>query len=185
MTYLRPNPPNNGAKKRHPTLIFMVASIIIPFNAYAYDERAETNILLNSLPYTRKEIIASRYIGALVYMGLSTGLVSLGLFVFDKSFTMKDMAIGSGLFLTFVALTFPLFYIFRGKISTVIMISFIVLAAILPHIISFFAKHLPTITDFIVSLSTPALYTGVTAVIVLLYAVSWSVTTVIYQRKAF
>ena len=48
----------------HPVLTFLVASIFIPFNAYAYDEKAETNVLLNSLPYTRKEIIASRYLGA-------------------------------------------------------------------------------------------------------------------------
>ncbi|KOS66253.1 multidrug ABC transporter permease [Lysinibacillus contaminans] len=169
----------------HPALIFMVASIIIPFNAYAYDEKAETNILLNSLPYTRKEIIASRYIGAIVYMGISIGLTSLGLLVFDKPFTLTDLAIGSGLFLAFVAFTFPLFYIFRGKITTVIMISFIILAAVLPPFVSFLAKHLTIITDLIASLSTSALYTGVAVVIVLLYAVSWGVTTSIYQRKAF
>ena len=48
----------------HPVLTFIVASVFIPFNTYAYDEKAETNILLNSLPYTRNEIIASRYLGA-------------------------------------------------------------------------------------------------------------------------
>src|SRR5690625_7695346 len=42
----------------HPILTFLVSSFYIPFNAYYYDEKAETNILLNSLPYTRKEIIA-------------------------------------------------------------------------------------------------------------------------------
>ena len=54
-----------------PILTFLVASIFIPFNTYAYDEKVETNILLNSLPYTRKEIIASRYLGAIVYMILA------------------------------------------------------------------------------------------------------------------
>ncbi|MFJ7734735.1 ABC-2 transporter permease [Lysinibacillus sp. NPDC097287] len=169
----------------HPALIFLVASIFIPFNTYTYDEKAETNILLNSLPYTRKEIIASRYIGAIVYMGLSIGITSIALFVFDKPFTITDMAIGSGLFLSFVALTFPLFYIFRGKISMVIMIIFILSAIIGPPIVLYLAEHLTTITDFIVSLSIPALYTGVAAVILILYAASWSVTTIIYQRKAF
>lgn len=169
----------------HPALIFLVASIFIPFNAFAYDEKAETNILLNSLPYTRKEIIASRYLGTIVYMALSIGLTSIGLFVFDKPFTMTDMAIGVGLFLSFVAFTFPLFYIFRGNITMVVMIIFFISAIMGPHIVSFLAKHLTIITDFIDSLSTPALYTGVAAVIVILYAVSWSVTTIIYQRKAF
>lgn len=168
-----------------PALIFLVASIFIPFNAFAYDEKAETNILLNSLPYTRKEIITSRYLGAIVYMGISIGLTSISLFVLDKPFKITDVAIGSGLFLSFVALTFPLFHIFKGNVTMVIMIIFIVSAIIGQLILPFSAEHLPVITDFIFSLSTPALYTGVGAVIVILYAASWSVTTIIYQRKAF
>ncbi|TCJ01709.1 ABC-2 transporter permease [Cytobacillus praedii] len=171
---------------KHPALIFLVVSIFIPFNTYFYDEKAETNILLNSLPYTRKEIIASRYLGAIIYMGLSVVITSIALFVFNKPFTVTDLAIGSGLFLLFAAVTFPLFYIFKSRhISSVVMISFLILAAVGPHIVSFLAKHLTTITDFIARLSIPALYTGAAVIIVILYAASWGVTTVIYQRKAF
>lgn len=170
----------------HPALIFLVASIFIPFNTYAYDEKAETNILLNSLPYTRKEIIASRYLGAIVYMVLAIVVTSLALFVFNKSFTITDIAIGTGLFLLFAAFTFPLFYIFKpGYITTVVLISFILLAGVVPPIVLFLAEHLTEITNFIVSLSIPALYTGAAVVIVILYAISWGATTIIYQRKAF
>lgn len=42
-----------------------------------------------------------------------------------------------------------------------------------------------TITDFIVNLSVPALYTGATIVIMVVYVIAWGITTVIYQRKAF
>lgn len=63
----------------HPVLTFLVASVFIPFNTYAYDEKAETNILLNSLPYTRKEIIASRYLGAIFYMSIAIVLTSAAL----------------------------------------------------------------------------------------------------------
>ncbi|MED4454902.1 ABC-2 transporter permease [Metabacillus fastidiosus] len=170
----------------YPALTFLVASIFIPFNTYAYDEKAETNILLNSLPYTRTEIIASRYLGAIVYMVLAIGVTSLALFAFNKPFTMTDIAIGSSLFLLFAAFTFPLFYIFKpGYITTVVLISFALLTWIARPIASFIAKHLTAITDFIVNLSVPALYTGATLVIVIVYAISWGITTVIYQRKAF
>ncbi|TQR20519.1 ABC-2 transporter permease [Psychrobacillus vulpis] len=169
-----------------PALIFLVASIFIPFNTYAYDEKVETNILLNSLPYTRMEIIASRYLGAIVYMILSIGVTSLALFAFNKPFTITDIAIGSGLFLLFAAFTFPLFHIFKpGYITTVVLISFILLTWIAPPIASFIAEHFTTITDFIVNLSIPALYTGATLVIIVGYVISWGITTVIYQRKAF
>lgn len=170
----------------NPALIFLVASIFIPFNAYAYDEKAEVNILLNSLPYTRKEIIASRYLGAIVYMGLAIGLTSLALFLFNKPFTMTDIAIGGGLFLLFAAVTFPLFYIFKpGYITTVVIIGFLVLAGIGPSIVMYLANHLTAITDFIASLSMATLYTGAAIIVIIIYAASWGVTTIIYQQKAF
>ncbi|MBK3494183.1 ABC-2 transporter permease [Viridibacillus sp. YIM B01967] len=171
---------------KHPAWTFLIASIFIPFNTYAYDEKVETNILLNSLPYTRTEIIASRYLGAIVYMLLAIGVTSLALFAFNKPFTMIDIAIGSSLFLLFAAFTFPLFYILKpGHITMVVMISFFLLAAIGPAIVLFLAEHLTAITDFIVNLSVPVLYTGATLVIMVVYVISWVTTTVIYQRKAF
>jgi len=170
----------------HPALIFLVASIFIPFNAFGYDQKAEAHILLNSLPYTRMEIITSRYLGAIVYMVLVMGVTSLALIVSNKSFTMTDIAIASGLFLVFSAITFPLFYIFNSKYMIyIVLISFILLAGIGPPIVMFFAEDLTAITDFIVSLSTPALYTGAAVIVLLLYAVSWGITSIIYQRKAF
>lgn len=169
-----------------PALIFLVASIFIPFNTYAYDEKAETNILLNSLPYTRREIIASRYLGALLYMILSIGIASLALLAFNKPFSITDIAIGSGLFLLFAAFTFPLFHLFKsGYITTVVLISFLLLTYLSRPIVSFINENLTVITDFIFSLSTQLIYMGAAAVILTFYAVSWGVTTVIYQRKAF
>lgn len=171
---------------KHPALVFLVASIFIPFNAYAYDEKAEANILLNSLPYTRTEIIASRYLGAIVYMVLAIGVTSLALFALNKPFTVTDIAIGGGLFLVFAAFTFPLFYIFKpGHITMVVLLTFILLAGIVPPIVMFLAEHLTAITDFIVNLSVLTLYTGATLVIMVVYVISWAITNNIYKRKAF
>ncbi|WP_433956667.1 ABC-2 transporter permease [Cytobacillus horneckiae] len=170
----------------HPALTFLIASIFIPFNTYAYDEKTETNILLNSLPYTRTEIIASRYLGAIVYMVLAIGVTSLALFAFNKTFSMNDIAIGSSLFLLFASVTFPLFYILKpGYITMVVIISFLVLASVGPAIVLFLADRLTAITDFIVNLSVTTLYTGATIAIIIVYVISWGITTAIYQRKAF
>jgi len=170
----------------HPALIFLVASIFIPFNTFGYDEKVKTNILLNSLPYTRNEIIASRYIGAIVYMLLSIGLTSLALYLFNKPFTITDIAIGCSLFLLFVAFTFPLFYVLKpGHITTVVLISFIILAGIGPPIVMFLAEHLTAITRFINALSMTEIYIAGTVIVMVAYALSWGLTTFIYQRKAF
>jgi len=169
-----------------PALILIIASVYIPFNAYIYDGMAETNILLNSLPYTRTEIIASRYLGAIVYMILSIGLTGLALLVFNVPFTLTDIAIGSGLSLIFVAFTFPLFNIFKPSyIFTIALLSLVFLSVIGPPIVMFLAEHLTTITNFIVNTPNPALYTGAAIVVLPLYAISWLITTMIYQRKAF
>jgi ABC-2 type transport system permease protein len=170
----------------HPVLIFLVASIFIPFNASAYDEKTEVNILLNSLPYTRKEIIAARYVGALLFMMFSIGLSSLALYALNKPFTLTDVAIGGGSFLVFAALTFPLFYLFKpGHITTVIIFGFVFLTAFTPFILRVLAKHSPAIIEFISNLSNEMLYTGATLLILLIYSISWGFTTVVYQRKAF
>ncbi|WLP59954.1 ABC-2 transporter permease [Bacillus pumilus] len=170
----------------HPVLTFLVASVFIPFNTYAYDEKAETNILLNSLPYTRNEIIASRYLGAVFYMVIAIGLTSVAFFSFGKLFSITDIALGSGLFLLFAACTFPLFYILKpGYITTVVLIGFILLSAMGPPVVLYLAEQFSGITDFIMNLSIPIVYTGSTVLIMLIYLLSWGLSTAIYQRKVF
>ncbi|MGF2616272.1 ABC-2 transporter permease [Rossellomorea vietnamensis] len=170
----------------HPVVTFLVASLFIPLNAYAYDEKAETNILLNSLPYTRTEIIASRYLGAIMYMLISAGITSLAFVLLNKPFSIRDIAVSSSLFLLFASFTFPMFYIFKsGYIFPVILISFLALAGIGPSVVMYLAQYLTAVTDMIASLAQPVLYTGAAIGVLAVYAGSWGFSHVIYQRKAF
>jgi ABC-2 type transport system permease protein len=172
--------------KQNPAFIFLLASLFVPINTFAYDEKVEVNILLNSLPYKRSEIIASRYLGAIVYMLLATG-VTCGLFyALSRPFSITDIAISSGLFLLFTALFFPVSYVIKkGYVFPVAMISFLALSIIGPKIVFHFADDLKVITDFVTSLSTPIFYIGLTLSILIIYVVSWMITTFIYQRKVF
>ncbi|MEJ8777355.1 ABC-2 transporter permease [Pseudogracilibacillus sp. ICA-222130] len=170
----------------HPVIIFLVASIFIPFNAFAYDEQAETNILLNSLPYTRKEIIAARYLGALVYMLLSVALTAITLLIFNKPFTMEQIGFGISMFVLFAACSFPLFNILKqGYISLVLLISFLFLVGIVPKWVDKLLPHIPTIINFITNLSNLVLYGSVLLFTLILYIVSWMLSTYLYQRKTF
>ncbi|MFJ8529471.1 ABC-2 transporter permease [Bacillus sp. NPDC094106] len=170
----------------HPILIFTITSIFIPFNTHSYDEKTETNILLNSLPYTRKEIVASRYIGAFIYMLLAIAVTSAMLIIFQKSFTVEHILIGNALFLLFAAVTFPLFYQFKQKhMSSIVMVSFLASVYLGPPAVQFLAKEFSTVTDAIFNLSIPTLYAAATIIIVCAYMISWGVSSIIYQRKAF
>ncbi|ENQ3105805.1 ABC-2 type transport system permease protein [Bacillus sp. 491mf] len=171
---------------KHPILIFTIASILIPVNTHAYDAKAETNILLNSLPYTRKEIVASRYIGAIVYMLLAITVTSAMLIIFQKSFTVEHIIMSNALFLLFAAFTFPLFYQFKqDHLFLIIMGLFLVLTFFGPGAVQFLATEFNTVTDAIFSLSIPALCSIATVIIACAYMISWGVSLIIYQRKAF
>ncbi|WP_459501702.1 ABC-2 transporter permease [Bacillus sp. C1] len=171
---------------KHPILTFTIASIFIPFSTPAYDTKTETNILLNSLPYTRKEIVASRYIGAIIYMLLAIVVTSAMLIIFQKSFTIEHIVMSNALFLLFAAFTFPLFYQFnQNHLLSIIIALFFVLTAFGPPAVQFLATEFSTVTDAIFSLSIPALYSIATAIIVCVYIVSWGVSLNIYQRKVF
>lgn len=169
-----------------PAFVFLLASTYIPLNGYIYDEQVESNILLNSLPYTRKEIVAAKYIGAIAYMILSIGIASIIFYIFSYDFMIKDISIAMGLFFIFTALAFPLFYILKpGYIGTMVLVGMIFLAVVVPPIFRFLTEHLTVITDFLTSLSITILYLSGAAISIIVYIISWMVSQSIYQRKVF
>lgn len=169
-----------------PFFIFLMASLYIPLNGYIYDEQVESNILLNSLPYTRKEIVAAKYIGSVVYMMLSTVVAGIILYLFNFDFILRDIAIAAGLFFIFAALSFPFFYLLkRGYIGVFMLIGIVVSVVVLPPALRFLAEHLTAITEFITSLSTTTLYLSGAGISISLFLISWFISQLIYQRKVF
>lgn len=166
--------------------IFVFAGFFIPINAYTYDEKVETNILLNSLPYSRTQIIASRYIGAIFYMTVSIGITSVLFCVFNRPFTWADIVIGAGITLALFAFTFPLFYLLKpGHIGTAVTIGFILIVVLSGPATRLVGEYFTPVVDFFSNTSTVALYGSGLGIIAVLYAASWLISHVIYQRKAF
>lgn len=168
-----------------PFLIFTMAALYIPFNAYAYDEEVESDKLLNSLPYTRLEIITARYVGAVFYTALSIILVSFTLLIFNKTFSIADIIIGASLFLALAAFTFPLFQIFKqGNITTIIIIALVIVLGLASYFSEFLSKlesillmdsnGLSSLLPIILALS-----------ILIIYVLSWLTTYLIYNKKDF
>lgn len=167
-----------------PILIFLVVSIFIPYNALTYDERAETDKLLNSLPYTRKEIIASRYMGAIVYMIFSLVITSFLLHLFQKPFTFVDLVMGAGLFLVFVALTFPVYvFIKQGNITLFILIGLILSVWLVRPTVAFMTTNYPELITVITTISKSSMYIIGSIFVMLLYCLSWWLSLYLYERK--
>ncbi|GGP13037.1 ABC-2 transporter permease [Oceanobacillus neutriphilus] len=166
--------------------IFVFAGFFIPINAYSYDEKVETNILLNSLPYTRTQIIASRYIGAIFYMAVSIVITTALFYVFNRPFTWADIAIGAGITLTLFSFSFPLFYLLKpGNIGTAVTIGFILFVVLSGPTVMFFEEYLTPVVDFLMNVSSFAIYLSGAGIITALYAISWIISQIIYQRKTF
>lgn len=47
--------------------VIIICSAVFVINTYQSDDKDNANILVNSLPYTRKEIISSKYVGTLFF----------------------------------------------------------------------------------------------------------------------
>ena len=47
--------------------VIIICSAVFVINTYQSDDKDNANILVNSLPYTRKEIISSKYVGTLLF----------------------------------------------------------------------------------------------------------------------
>jgi|SRR5690625_959045 len=166
-------------------LTYLVAGIYIPYNALAYDEQAETHLLLNSLPYTRKEIIAARYIGAIVYMVIAIILVTIILFLFNRPISLTNIAISFGLFILFVAFTLPFYYFFKvGNISLFIIIGFIVCSVAASALFDYFFAKYPSFAVAINNIPVNLLYKSVFIIIIFFYALSWLLTLFIYERRS-
>lgn len=169
-----------------PIFTFLVVSIYIPMNAYTYDERAETNILLNSLPYTRKQIIAARYIGSIFYIALSVLLVLGILLILNQSFEWRDVGIGVASSILFFSIAFPMYYIFkRGYVSLATMILFFLLVAFVPKILPKISNQLSTFIHFVQELSLAIVYGSIASIVIAIYLFSWLVTMKVYERKVF
>lgn len=156
---------------------------------FAYDEKDNANILLNSLPYTRKEIVSSKYIGSLVYTSLIIFITSIGDFFLNGKevlFLWKDILLIIGLVMVTLSFILPIFYKFKTQS---LMIAVGALFGIYILIIKFLSPSLnATLRESIqkfMTLQETQMYFVAILTIIILYVGSWLLSIRIYARKVF
>lgn len=165
----------------------MLFSIAIIMNAYNIDEKSSINMLLNSLPYTRKEIVSSKYISAFVFIGMVVFTIFMGNLIIHQEITIwKDILFIVCLVMVAISLIFPFSYKFK---SQYILIGALVSLAIYLMIIPIF---IPNVTDIIrefvqmlLTLQAAQFYLIIVLSVMALYACSWLLSIRIYERKVF
>lgn len=163
-------------------IIFAIAIIMQNFAA---DEKPATHLLLNSLPYTRKEIVSAKYIGAGIFTFFILLTIELGhlLFHFELIHWSQLLFIASAVLL-FISVAFPFSYLFG---SQYLLIAFGVLVVVYLIVISLFLPHLNDImrewTQMVLSLAHDQLYVMIIFSILVLYISSWLLSIYIYRKK--
>ncbi|MFF2178427.1 ABC-2 transporter permease [Lysinibacillus sp. NPDC058147] len=172
-----------------PILIVPLYSLVFINMTFSYDEKDNANILLNSLPYTRKEIVTSKYVGALIFTALFLMITYVGNYIINgtgTSFSWKAILLIIGLVMVAISFMLPVFYKFKRQY---LVIASGALVGIYLVTIKFFVPNfndkLRELTQKFITLQETQMYFLAIFTIVILYIGSWLLSIRIYERKAF
>lgn len=173
-----------------PSLLFLgfLYSVIFILNAFAYDEKDNANILLNSLPYTRKEIVSSKYIGSLIFTTIFVFMIYVGDFLINGKgdlFIWKEMLLIIGLVMVVISLMFPFYYKFKTQY---LLIALSVLFGIYMLSISLLVPINDILRELarkFLTLQETQMYVVASMTVIILFIGSWLLSIRIYERKAF
>lgn len=164
-------------------------SLAIITMSFSYDEKDHANILLNSLPYTRKQIVSSRYIGSLIYTSLIILITYLGNFLLNGKetlFLLKDIVIIIGLVMVAISFILPICYKF--KTQALMIASGTLFGIYLVAIKYLFPSLNDTLRELIqkfLTLQETQMYFVAIFTIIILYVGSWLLSIRIYAKKVF
>jgi len=172
-------------------------SIAIIMTTFAADEKSSINKFLNALPYTRKEIVSSKYIGALIFTFIVVCSIFIGTFIIHREILdWEEMMLVVSLILIFVSFAFPFSYKFKSQyLMTGSAILFVALMVLVNVIIP---KVVPRVEDTmnleekvewfvqkLFSLQDIQLYGLIAILVIVLYVGSWLLSIRIYSKKVF
>ncbi|WP_332645850.1 ABC-2 transporter permease [Lysinibacillus sp. 54212] len=175
----------------------VLCSIVIITSAFNIDEKPSINNFLNSLPYTRKEIVCSKYIGAIIFSLIIVSTVIIGnLIIHGERIDWKESLLVVSLVLIFVSFSFPFSYKFKSQyllpgFFILFVLSMVIVNFVVPKIapnykdkmdlqqkVEWFAHKLFSMQD-------GQLYLLFTMIVLVVFGCSWLLSIRIYSKKAF
>lgn len=165
----------------------IIFSIAIIMNAYSVDEKSSIHMLLNSLPYTRKEIVSSKYMGAFVFIGMIVFTIFMGNLVIHQEITIwKDILFIICLVMVAISFLFPFSYKFKSQYMLIgALVSMVIYLVIIPFFIPDVNDKIRGLVQTVLTLPTTQLYLFIGLSIMVLYACSWLLSIRIYSKKVF
>ncbi|MEO4053106.1 ABC-2 transporter permease [Solibacillus sp. CAU 1738] len=167
--------------------IGLLFSMAIIMNAFASDEKSSINTLLNSLPYTRKEIVSSKYIGALFFVLTIVLTIFTGNLIINREITMwKELGLIICLVMIFISFMFPFSYKFKSQyLLTAVIVSFVIYLLIVNLFINNLNDKIRELVGILLTLQSSQLYLLIAFSVIALYVCSWLLSIRIYSKKVF
>jgi ABC-2 type transport system permease protein len=166
------------------TWVAIVFCIVIIMNAFETDETASANLLLNSLPYTRKEIVSSKYIGALFFIFLILLTIFIGNWMIHREIMQWEVLLFiTSIVMGFISFAFPFSYLFKSKYlligSGVVFVIYMVTLRVIPNL----NDRVREVVQRVLSFDNSLFYVAIILPCALLYVLSWILSIQIYSRK--
>lgn len=161
--------------------------ITIIMQSFSMDEKSSIHLLLNSLPYSRKEIVSSKYIGACVFTFMILLTIFIGnLIIHREIIEWEQLLFITSIVAVFISFAFPFSYLFKSQyLMFAFVVSFILYFIIVNKFIPDLNDRLREVIQMILSFDNSLLYLGVMLSVVLLYIFSWMFSVRVYSRKVF
>ncbi|RTQ91077.1 ABC-2 transporter permease [Lysinibacillus telephonicus] len=169
------------------TWVSIVFCVVVIMNAFAFDEKSSINLLLNSLPYTRKEIVSSKYISACVFTLLVLFTIFIGNLVIHKEILQREqILITISIVGIFISLAFPFSYFFKSQYLLIgFGVSFVIYMVIVNTFIVDLNDRIRDLIQIMLSFSNTQMYLLIIFSVMLLYIISWLFSIRIYSKKVF
>ncbi|MCI1591879.1 ABC-2 transporter permease [Heyndrickxia oleronia] len=170
-----------------PLWVGIVFSIAISMNAISMDEKSSIHMLINSLPYTRKEIVSSKYIVMVLFTLMVAATIFIGNFIIHgELFEWKDILLMVGIVMVAISLMLPFCYKFKSNylfIATII--GFGVYLLVINFVIQNLNDRIRESVHMLLTLGNTQLYVLIGLLVIILYIGSWLLSIRIYRNKVF
>ncbi|MFD1206195.1 MULTISPECIES: ABC-2 transporter permease [Sporosarcina] len=159
----------------------------IIMQSFALDEKPTTNLLMNSLPYTRKEIVSAKYIGAFVFTFIILSTIVISNLIIHREVTQLDhLLFIAGVIVLFVSFAFPFSYLLKSQYLMIACgVLFVLYIVLVNKFVLDLNDRLREVVQKILSFDSSLLYAGGILAALLLYIFSWMLSVRIYSKKVF
>ncbi|NLP13701.1 MAG: ABC-2 transporter permease [Clostridium sp.] len=180
------------------TAAIVAFAYLLVMGGFAYDDKSKSDIMLNSLPIKRENVVMAKYISIFAYIAIGTiayivitfGISTLNMYVKTYPVTL-ELIVGAVFAVSLLnSISFPLiFKLGYTKARVLNMILFISIFFGAPLLVNFFSKpnseFITAVVNFLKNQSDVAIASGLLALSFLFLLISYMISVKLYKGRDF